>query len=430
MGKVKQEEPLPTIEIKPLTPATSSPPPLDITLPADFLLSAPGLVGKIANWLVKNATLPQPAYAIGGALGFVGVLKAHSVRTLPNIYTNLLIANIGRTSSGKNWAFDGIQKIARESKCMSLIGRRPASGSGLEDMLAQQKGRAFCEWDELGDFFERMMGNKAAAWQQDVPGAIMRIWSSCGKVYKSRAISMLSNQVIPDIESPHLCVLGASTPAQLFGALSSKQVISGFLPRWIFFAAPDKLPAKNWEFKDDVDPDITYAVERLHRENHCTGKWKYRIVDWEKEALILHKKNDATLMQRIEDGDEITAAILGKVTENTARIALTVTDGGVILLPSLVWAHRVALHCAESLLSYIYASVSENQQESFVKRVLAIIKEAGHNGILQRELTGKTRWLNHQQRKSILDGLREEEQIKSYKSGQRILHFYKDYTSK
>ena len=64
-------------------------------------------------------------------------------------------------------------------------------------------------------------------------------------------------------------------------------------------------------------------------------------------------------------------------------------------------------HCAELTIREVRARVSENQVESFHKRAIQIVRDAGGGGLSRSEFTRRTQFMDHRQREGVLRTLAE-----------------------
>jgi len=140
-------------------------------------------------------------------------------------------------------------------------------------------------------------------------------------------------------------------------------------------------------------------------------------IDWRKIIGVLVPVLLASLLAPGQAvGSVADHSILARIEENATKLALIRAVSRDAIDPEIrsedsSWGIAMARHCAEQTIREVAERVSENPTESYHKRALKILKEAGPAGMTKREFTRRTQFMDLHQRDSVLKTLLDADLI-------------------
>lgn len=393
--------------------------------PQMLLDATPGVVGEIANWITKGAHKPQPILSLGASLAFVGAMKGRRQRTRTDLRSNIYVLALGETGSGKNHPIAALQHlnlcVFGEGIDRGILTNRPRSEQGLYSAIGKHDCRSLILWDEIGQAICAMANKNASAHYAAIMDAFTQLFSAADRIHSGEELATLSR---PSLEQPCLCLYGTTVADRFFEALTEKEVIDGFLARWLVFEAPDPWVKENDDaWLADPPDSIRQAMLKIN----------------DKPLIPLAKSHPGTLVGRVfydeggeryyrdlraefskrgqdahKDGDK-RAPVWVRAAEHVAKVALIVTDGDRTTRRELEWAHRLIEIQCENMIHIIDTRMAENRQERNTKRILKLIADGRRKGISRSAITNKTLDLNKLERDGILETLVDSGRIEKIK---------------
>lgn len=395
-------------------------------MPDELVHSAPGLVGRLAEWLHDTAIYPHPALALGAALCTVGALKSHKVRLANGLRTNLLVFAVAPSSSGKAHYMRAVKALLKAAGLELIFGGKPSSDSALLKSLRNGDGRRLIPWDEVGLGLAALTGQNAGSHQAAILTTIMELFSEADSVYIGKEYADHDGRMgRHDIDQPALTVYGTTTPAALYAAFESKHAHEGFLPRWLVFETANPDPKRRAGGSvSDPPPDLIadcQAIERMPRNVAPAGnidaavEIRPKVVPLSPDAAeLLELSLDYFDAVRREGRKEERAldAFWGRAGEHAQKLALIAHDdaaGDVITREELRWALKIVQHCTILACVELEARISDSRHEKHIKRVLGIIRAMP--GITATKLLRKTYFVTAKERAEIVKTLQDGGQI-------------------
>ncbi|MDQ3329719.1 MAG: hypothetical protein M3552_03560 [Planctomycetota bacterium] len=324
-------------------PLTADPGPL----PAQ-LLKPGGLLGRIVDFTCEIATKPNPPLALAGAFALMGTLLGRKVtanggKTHAKVYA-LAITD---TAGGKECPRQvNVDLLSRAGEIRLLGGANLNSHAGVISMLSEWPVR-LVQIDELGRYMAQANGRHASQHVQTAITSLLTLYT--GKDYLGETLK--DRKTCRPVLRHHMSVLGSSTPAAFFDALSPSAIADGLLGRCMIFpgerdpefrieddeavrntAPPDHLVAEvaswiNWRKKnlrpiyeqheDDGDasgPLGVIGLSDLHPFNVPTDK------DAAEHLLAFCNAREAIR----RTADQVTRDLIGRDFEKARRVALIV----------------------------------------------------------------------------------------------------------
>ena len=394
---------------------TSEVVPQELPLPLE-ILNPPGIFGQYVKYLTQKAIFPEPLLSLAAAIAFWGAIKGKKIQTDEGLRTNFFTLGIAPSGTGKESARTVNQQTLAEVDMEWLLGGSPASCNGVLTMLHEAGGKALAQIDEFGPFLATVSGKNAPSHLKGMDALLMELFTSANKKFMGKQYANRDGKTPrQDIDQPHLCIYGTTTPQKFYDALTSKDALSGFLPRMILFKVKQPTLEKNSGHRDIPLPE-DIKVEICKWKAQPVNEHPVQALDlsinpkkmgFEPAAQQLFDKfANEMRCKAFKEGNINTGrdAILNRMAEHAAKLALLVTDYDekFITLASLQWGIKIAEYSAQILFEALENHIADSAIEANIKRVLNIIKEAPGGWISQSELTRKTFFLSTRDRNDIL----------------------------
>lgn len=399
----------------------------EVLLPNE-LCNAPGLVGEIAEHINETALYKQPILSLAAAIGLAGTIYAHKIKSDTDLRTNMYTMAIAHTGTGKNHPRIMAHKILMRVGMASHIMGEPASGSGILSALDEAGGIGLMLIDEMGKFLDSISGNRTAKYLQEINKYTMELFSSANIKYIGKEYADKKTNQRIDINQPNMSINGFTTPERFYDALTSKEVLDGFLPRWILLESkelPDK-KRKNRRDMDDIPLSLLQRIEDIKRRNEelirsrgggfvsqATGL-SAELVDFDDKAQdILDEYENEILKKRkkaIKEYDPIDS-IYARAVEHVIKLCLIANEDYVITEKVINWAIGIINYNIDKIDEVIDENLSSSKHEDNINYVLSAIKRIG-KWVTKSEITRKTQKLNPKERNEALNDLVESGRVK------------------
>lgn len=422
------------LEAVPAEPARAA-----ITLPPPPALDRlDGALGLMVRHILATAIRPQPWLAVGAALSALGTLMGRKVRTASNLRSNLYVLGLAESGGGKDHARKVIKEVLFQGGLADhLGGERIASGAGLITALTRQPASLF-QIDEFGKFVANVADKRRA------PKHLSEIWdlftelaTSAGTTFFGAEYADQRERPRQDIIEPCASIHGVSAPGPFWEALKSGSLQDGSLARFLVFRSDDDIPDRNRRPAplSDLPAELLAAVQAVAAVGADQSRGNLAGIgapvvkpapltvqmDAEASAIFGMLDDEMTRRQREAIGTDQSAA-LARVWENAAKVALIKAvsanpTGPVIRGEDARWAREVVDHCVATLLIQAERHLANNETERCSKRIVELVRAAGHGGIRQRDLTRKLQFIEPKLRRELIGDLVESEQLVAVSSG-------------
>ena len=381
------------------------------------LLKPSGFVGDFAEFVLQNSKYPQPELTLGASLAYTGVMIGRKCATEENTRSNLFIAALGKTGSGKESCRFFIKKFDSEND-MKCFGAEKVTGrAAIERVLAWRHSCLFLI-DEFGLFMQAIFSDNAPKHAIETMTAFMEIYTSSGGPYFGQDKASLKEQERFEIDQPCCSIYGTSTPDTFWWSLNSGKIRDGSMNRFVVFnALPTRPQRQRPKFLQKFPKALcdratlfkNMSIDSTARGNtkEHTAKPKPEIIVYTEDAWRVFEKLEDECSRLAEIGS--TGAMWVRVAEHAKKIALinTVADN-----KSEINAERAEYGCelmtalTKNTCMDIKQNLADNDFERVSKKVERMIRESGKDGVSTSELTARTRFLrNARQRKEILEDL-------------------------
>ena len=378
----------------------------------------PGFVGDLAKLMTDYARYPQPELALAASLAYTGTLLGQRVRTIENIRTNLFCVGIGRTGSGKEFPRMVIKMLDEQGNLECFAGEKVTSRSAIERCMTLRPTSLFLI-DEFGLFLKSVFSEGANKHLSDCVTAWMELYSSSQSTFYGVDRASTRDVERAVIIQPCCSIYGTTTGTSLWSSLSSDKINDGSANRFLFFNAtaeratrqsppildmiPEPILIKAKEFRDlSINPGEEGNIKDTH------GRPKPLIVDYTDSAKKIFNRFEDECEKKSESVD-LNASMWVRSPEHARKIALIMAFSAgkdKIDAEATESAVEVTQHLNQRAIKDIEGNLADNLNEKLSKRIEGIIR-SHRDGIVNWELTRKTRFLNQKQRMDILNDLIE-----------------------
>jgi hypothetical protein len=209
------------------------------------LLEVDGLLRDLADACTRTAIRPQPFLALGAAICAIGALAGRRYRTATNLRTNIYAAAIADSGGGKDHAAECVRQALSDAGLDRYLGGEGlASGAGLLASLQQHPARLFLV-DELGLFLSGVTGRRVPPHKAEIWAELLRLYSRAKGTYRGTEYADPSKRARVDLQQPHACFYGTTTPATFWSALEGGAMADGSLARFLVFITDENYPPRN-----------------------------------------------------------------------------------------------------------------------------------------------------------------------------------------
>lgn len=402
------------------------------------LMSVPGVLGEIVDYYNRNSYLYHPELAVPTALALGSVVLGRHWITDSNNLSSLWIATVVKTGSGKEFGFRVIREALKAAGWDDdLIGAPNFTSTSalFGDLFARP--RMISLTDEIGIYWKAAR-ESANGLQTELRGTMLELWGRLDGVIKEKAYSQrgMSKEQIDalanrKIEYPALTIFGASTPKVFYEALSSQEIASGFLNRWLIIHSDrrvgsirkptgEKIPKKvvRW-IKDNVRPidsDDDTDFDMSHLRNPMTEP-DLQEIPFSKKAwnhtMELHRVQREE-MERLEKFgyDEV----FSRARETAMRLSIIVArscGSDVIKYEHIKWAGEYVFYHTRRTVQLLMKHMDRSPLDDAADRIAQVVREAGEEGVPVSKVWNIREWRNlpAHQRNDVLERLRHIHRI-------------------
>lgn len=385
------------------------------------LLTPPGIVGEICQYINDTSPKPQPVLALGNTLAFFGAMIGRKVRTPHNLRSNIYAVGIAPSSAGKGHSMKCIKNICDEAGVATeKIIERIASDSGLVSAVKASPA-VLIQIDEFGKFASGILSENAGAHDKRIIDELTKMWSAADQTFYGKEYADREKMPRIEIVEPCVCMYGATIPERFEEHVTPSHVSDGFIPRILLFwtdtpdqrfvepqrlAIPKTITAtvQAWFKRENVHPP---GIGNLDKRNYPTE------VPLDDDA----RRHFAEFREKMEE-TQISSRILkigldsiwGRTWEQAIRIALIVAcgkrfDDTVIDLECAKYSTELAEALTRRSIYWVKNNVAENEYHRRLQKVLTFIADAGQDGVKKNNLARRFNHIEPRYLKEITDSL-------------------------
>ena len=377
-----------------------------------------GFVEDAMNFINDAAVCPQPKFSLAAALCLAGVLYGRRVQAEDGQRTLLYTVCVGQTSAGKDNGLKQIARILDECGYSRVRLGQFTSDSALESSLKCYP-KKIALLDEVGYFFQGVsdLGSQGGTMRSIKP-ALLELWSSAGGTWVGKQRAAKDGKDIEPcrILNPHLCLFGCTQPSVMWESLHRNDLRDGWLSRVCFFLS-DSRPKPKVKPLIPIPETIRREVEIWKDDFVETHNFESRLITVKTDEAaqgVFDKFNDEIfeIMLKGDKSEDESFYLYGKAYENAKRIALILAVSrlghhAVIEERDATYATKLVKYLIDNVIEVIREKVAENVDEKYIKRIHALIVNAGAGGITKSELTCKTQYIRRDSRDRYLEDLIE-----------------------
>ncbi|MGX9144997.1 bifunctional DNA primase/polymerase [Mesorhizobium sp. 128a] len=408
---------------------------LDAVADLESLTCPGGLVQDLVDWIVSSAEQPSRSLALAASLPMVAALmgprySTGSRDTRPNIYSVAL----AESGFGKEHARSQIKRLLAAGHGVFDSFGGPArimSASALREVLEAHQS-VNCQIDEFGGFIREITDRRAGSHQRAISTDLRDYYSASATYFEGAAYK---GSPPKRIHNPNLCIHGTSTPEQFWSALSSASAEDGLLPRLVLFNVDTAPPAAVKPAQDvryvptalldkmadvagiDVVKKRTGNLAGIKLQTFAAGTLTTpHVVPWTDGAVALFDSVKEAVSEHEKRVVPEARPFVRRIIENAIKLALIVAVGinhaePMITEANIDWASSLAWSCAAGMLSQVTERLSDNPREANYKRIAAMIRAAGSNGITAGRLADRLKSIDARQRDEIIKDLKEADLV-------------------
>jgi hypothetical protein len=404
-------EPEPMPEPVPVEQVIVAQAPAPQPIPAN-LLTPPGILGDITNWIDQTSSKPQPQFAVQTAIAFAATVLGRRFVTVHRNWSSLYLLNIGKSASGKEHGKWALETLLEACDMGNLIGPSSyTSGAGLMSSLHDQPTHVTVI-DEFGKELEQssVKGNSRA---QSTMKSLIECWGRCDGVmrpqgYSTVGLSAKDAAAIKErcVRNPALTMLAMTVPESFFDSIGSAAARDGFLNRFLIVESDIGRQINQMAVKTKPPQAIIDWATTMHALSAglvnvamtATLEPTPIEVDITASAMELFRAFDAECISLMDDYEECgLAEMFGRCNEMAMRLALVVAAGRHMTTPMEVdgpdaaWAIQYVRFNAIRTTDRLKASVADSEFEASKKQIYHLILKSGERGMTERDLNKSSR---------------------------------------
>ncbi len=350
---------------------------------AQDFLNPPGLVGEIAEYVESTMYRKQRIFAVASALTILstttqGKYLVEALQTPLAIYQML----IGGTTAGKEAPRSAGISVAKEvgmiKNVFDSIASGPALISALDEMahpgeegdpVESGNPTLLILLDEIGMVLAQARGNSHG---ESFAADLMKLFGKGNGIYTGKAYAG-DRKNIQAIENPYVNLMGTTTEETLIDALSHKDVVSGFLNRFMLVKAVDACPPMAMRIvKSEIPPALLDKLNRVANMGRTAGTLDIVYEDGV-EQLFQNFSNEVDKLS----SKDVVGGLLGRAVQNAIAVAglLAVGDckdlnAPVITCDHAKWGISWVKWCVNEAASLVENNVADSDDEK--KRIMVL----------------------------------------------------------
>lgn len=382
-----------------------------------------GDMRRIFEYANKHGRMNAPTLTLAATLTSYAALVGRNYESEGGNRCNLMTLALAPTGAGKDAARQAIKKLFSENSAADqVLGADDfASASAIVKRLVRHP-RALFMVDEFGMFISNIQHKNASANRQEIRGILMKLYSDNRSVFKFKEYATEST---PQVNQPHVCLYGTTTPEPLFNSLTTESVKDGFLNRFIMFYHPKrhKRTARP-EHIQEAGAQLAAIIEQAAEYQGTAGgnvadiahvgKHDPLQVYTDSQAFDIIEALDLEFSRRQDSGDAC-ADLWARVCENANKLALLHAISRNPAEPRIqaVDAHYGAYLARYSCELMTWAAnrfMAESQHDRNRQKVIDAIK-AGGGALTRSEVLRKCRALRAREVEEIVSELQSSGEL-------------------
>lgn len=385
-------------------PAVSVAAPPQVMLPPDtslspapaipaFILNAPGILGEMARWITATAPKQQPELSLTAAIALCSVVMGRTYVSQFGNYTSLYLVMIAKSTEGKEHPQACVEQVLTDAGLTDLIGGAGYTSSGAVYSALLKAPCHIVTIDELGKLL-KLSRAKGQSHTEAALDKLVEAFGRLGGIMRPPTYSdmtMKQKISVPIVHQPAITLLGATTPATFFGALTNDLVHDGFLGRCLVVESRQPRQLTRFVERTGPPPRIVDWAKAVHVTGVLTGDLvSVVIADQPAHTILLpFAEGCVPILEAIEArlNDEKTATeaegldvLLGRTQEKAMRLAMLAckadNPANQEVLPwHLEWAIEYVMYYDSALIRAVRENRTESIVDADIQRLVKLVKQ-------------------------------------------------------
>jgi len=379
------------------------------------LTDPPGILGNITRYILDTAIRPVPEFAVNAALTLASTVLGRKYMHESELRTNLYLISIGVTAGGKDHPRKIVKNILNAANLTRRLGgENIASGQGLLSRVKLTPAVLF-QLDEFGLMMQALQAKNAGRYNKEILINMIRLFSSADTVFIGTEYADQATRPTVSIEYPCVSIHGTTTPHTFYSALESKNVVDGFLNRFLVVDVSDRSrpPLQRGKKHQDIPLEILewieQAISQTGTQRNLVGKHPESIPE---TVLVPESPEASELLEEFRLYVELKAdesantgvdALWSRAVEHTVKIAMICAcadniEQPIITYDHALWATRFVGYHTELLAREVKQRIADTDFERMVNDFYLAIQRAGERGITERDMNKMKPFRSYSQR--------------------------------
>jgi hypothetical protein len=355
--------------------------PMDAPEFFEAMIPSDGLLRWVYEFYRTVSQFPSPIMGMATALSFCETIFGRRIRSQTDLRTNDYNVVMAPTGSGKEACETTILKLLAATGYDICHPPDVQSGNGFLSMVnAKPYGIWVC--DEFGKTLEAILEKRANQHLRQIGTHLLKIYGKAGTVYGGAAHSAgAKNQ----IDQPHLCLLGMTTP-KVFTTISADQVDDGLFGRMTFFVCQDRPKM----LISPVEPPPEHLVTQVKRWIEWTPQIggnlgaspRPETLAMSADAFDRWQKHSEDIRLKMDSEGELRAGVWCRVAARTMKLAMVhraarlrddpaTTEWSLmrIEMEDIQWAVALSNYLARTSCDLLVEDVVDAQQQLAIQKI-------------------------------------------------------------
>lgn len=305
----------------------------------------------------------------------------------------LYLIIVGPTTAGKEsprqTASEIMKQLMLSEHVFETVASGPALLAGLAKLAQEDNPTVLLLLDELGRLLQRSSGGDLH--MLGFATDIMSLFGRGNGMFNGKQYADAKRNIEP-FHGPFVNVLGTTTPSTLTDAMSSREILDGFLNRFMMVSATEEAPELELvNIKRDIPQGVMKKLTAI-RAAAGLGASPTVYIEYGPDVLDILRT-----FSREADGhmrsEEPTGPLWARAVQNAIAVAGVLAigdaddlDNPVITADHVQWAVVWVRWCCQEAAALIGDHVADNDQERDRKKVMNLI----HNCADQKYIKSST----------------------------------------
>lgn len=401
----------------------SSPSPVDPGPFPEHLLQVPGFIGDVMEYMLATAKRRQPVLSLAPAISLMATLIGRKVVDRAGTRPNLYVLGLAPSGSGKDEPRQVCKRVLAETGQSALIGPEGVASVQALARSVYDSPSCLALLDEFGKTLALIAAAGKSPFIAAIPSLLLKLYSSSAGVWRADSRADRENDF--EINQPCLTVYGTSVAEPVFNAMTTDTITEGLLGRFLVFEG-DELPDK----ERPSEQPLPCSIVRVATAWGGYGDGG-NLSDINPTPAVVQATDEAeSLLSQFDKYCDDEARRLGypfgalwaraaeKASKLTLIYACSIADepeAAFIDADAVRWGCSVSAHVTQRMAFLAHNWISDGKYDKDRKRILRIIRTAGHRGIKHNDLVRKVQDLPSKDREIIIDALVEADEIRCVK---------------